>query len=116
MGEALAIERVYTESGAIRQELTAVKAQLAAVTRPEPPHIVRDLNMHRGEPTIRGTAITVRTIVERVRLGDKPEEIVVGYPGMTLARVHAALVPYQLNPCTKSKNISPPPTGAPASG
>jgi len=26
------------------------------------------------------------------------------------------LGPYQLNPCTKSKNISPPPTGAPASG
>jgi uncharacterized protein (DUF433 family) len=98
MGEALAIERVYTELGAIRQELTAVKAQLAEVARPEPPQIVRDLNMHRGEPTIRGTAITVRTIVERVRLGDKPEEIVVGYPGMTLARVHAALGYYYDHP------------------
>jgi hypothetical protein len=28
----------------------------------------------------------------------------------------SALVSYQLNPCTKSKNISPPATGAPTSG
>ena len=65
-----------------------MKAQLAEVVFAEPPHIVRDLNMHRGELMIRGTAITVRTIVELTRLGDKPEEIVAAYPGMTLARVH----------------------------
>jgi uncharacterized protein (DUF433 family) len=98
MGEALGIERVYAELGAIRQELSAVKAQLAQAIRPESLHIVRDLNMHRGEPTIRGTAITVRTIVERTRLGDTPEEIVAAYPGLTLARVHAALGYYYDHP------------------
>lgn len=98
MGETLAIERVYIELGAIRQELSAVKVQLALVIRPECLHIVRDLNLHRGEPTIRGTAITVRTIVERTRLGDTPEEIVVAYPGLSLARVHAALGYYYDHP------------------
>ena len=98
MGEALAIERVYAELGAIRQELSAVKAQLVQVAWPEPPHVVRDLKMHRGEPTIRGTAITVRTIVECTRLGDTPVEIVAAYPGLTLARVHAALGYYYDHP------------------
>jgi uncharacterized protein (DUF433 family) len=98
MGEALAIERVYAELGEIRQELSAVKAQLAQAIRSEGLHIVRDLNMHRGEPTIRGTAITVRTIVERTRLGDTPEEIVSAYPGLTLARVYAALGYYYDHP------------------
>lgn len=98
MSEALAIEGVYAELGAIRQELSAVKAQLAQAIQPEGQHIVRDLKMHRGEPTIRGTAISVRTIVERTRLGDTPEEIVATYPVLTLARVHAALGYYYDHP------------------
>ena len=98
MGEALAIERVYTELGAIRQELSAVKAQLAQSIRPGNLHIVRDQNMHRGEPTIRGTAITVRTVVERTRLCDTPDDIVATYPGADARRVHTALGYYYDHP------------------
>jgi uncharacterized protein (DUF433 family) len=50
--------------------------------------------MHRGEPTIQGSSITVRTVVERTRLGDTPEQIVEAYPVLTLAQVHAALGDY----------------------
>jgi uncharacterized protein (DUF433 family) len=54
--------------------------------------------MHRGEPTIQGSSITVRTIVERTRLGDTPEQIVEAYPVLTLAQIHAALGYYYDHP------------------
>lgn len=47
--------------------------------------------MHGGEPTVCGSVITVRTIVERSRLGETPVQIVEAYPTLTLAQVHAAL-------------------------
>ncbi|MBI5653488.1 MAG: DUF433 domain-containing protein [Chloroflexi bacterium] len=50
--------------------------------------------MHRGEPTIRNTAITVRTVVERTRLGDSVAEILAGLPILTAAQVHDALAYY----------------------
>ncbi len=50
--------------------------------------------MHNGEPTIRGTGLTVRTIVERTRLGDSPQSIVKGYPQLNVAQVHDALAYY----------------------
>ncbi|MCI0475128.1 MAG: DUF433 domain-containing protein, partial [Anaerolineales bacterium] len=53
-------------------------AQTYVVT--EHPHIYTSAQMHNGEPTIRGTSLTVRTIVERTRLGDSVEEILEGYP------------------------------------
>jgi uncharacterized protein (DUF433 family) len=57
----------------------------------EHPYIVCSDKMHRGEPTIRGSAITVRTVVERMRLGDSVQDIVDAYPVLTLAQVHDAL-------------------------
>ncbi|MBI4671668.1 MAG: DUF433 domain-containing protein [Chloroflexi bacterium] len=50
--------------------------------------------MHRGEPTIRGSAISVRDIVERTRLGDSPERILQGYPHLSLAKIYDALSYY----------------------
>ena len=41
-----------------------------------------------------GTRLSVRTIVERTRLGDSPEKIVLDYPPLTLAQVYAALSYY----------------------
>ncbi|MBM3175546.1 MAG: DUF433 domain-containing protein [Chloroflexi bacterium] len=55
------------------------------------PHIIRSSQMHHGEPTIGGSSITVRTVIERTRLGDTPEQIVEAYPVLTLAQVHDAL-------------------------
>ena len=43
--------------------------------------------MHHGEPTLRRSSILVRTVVERMRIGDTPEQIVEDYPTLTLAGV-----------------------------
>jgi uncharacterized protein (DUF433 family) len=105
MSQAVEVERVYNELELIRRELASVKTQLAEIaqtSRDEQtaghPHIVRRTQMHRGEPTIQGSSITVRTIVERTRLGDTPEQIIEAYPVLTLAQVHAALGYYYDHP------------------
>ena len=98
-------ERIYTELGSIRAELLALKAQLAQVVEQSArsesmghPHVFSDPQVHRGEPTIRGSAITVRTVGERTRLGDTPEQIVEAYPVLTLAKVYDALAYYYDHP------------------
>jgi uncharacterized protein (DUF433 family) len=60
----------------------------------EHPYIVRIEGVCGGRPIIAGTRISVRTIVERVRLGDSPEQIVQTYPPLTLAQVYDALSYY----------------------
>ena len=67
-------------------------AQTYTVT--EHPHIYTSAQMHNGEPTIRGTSLTVRTIVECTRIGESIEEILEGYPFLTRAQVHDALSYY----------------------
>ena len=98
MRQMVEAERVYDELELIRRELASVKTQLAEIAQArmgEPtvrhPHVIRSAQMHRGEPTIQGSSITVRTIVERTRLGDTPAQLVEAYPVLTLAQVHAAL-------------------------
>ncbi|MBN1875021.1 MAG: DUF433 domain-containing protein [Anaerolineae bacterium] len=54
-------------------------------------YIARDVTMHGGELTVCGSAVTVRTIVERTQLGETPEQIVEAYPVLMLVQVHAAL-------------------------
>lgn len=105
MSQRVEAERVYDELELIRRELASLKTQLAEIvqaTKSEPtaghPHIFRSAQMHRGEPTIQGSSITVRTIVERTRLGDTPEQIIEAYPMLTLAQVHAALGYYYDHP------------------
>ncbi len=95
----LSEEKVYTELHFIRQELAAMKVQLAQVTQGHAPYpyIARDAAMHDAEPTVRGSAITVRAIVERSRLGETPAQIVEAYPSLSLAQVHAALGYYYDN-------------------
>ncbi len=98
-------ERIYAELGSIRRELIAVKTQLAQMVEAskmggptEHPYIIRRSRMHHGEPTIDGSAITVRTVIARMRLGDTPEQIVEAYPVLTLAQVHDALAYYYDHP------------------
>ena len=50
-----------------------------------------------GEPIIKGTNTSVRTIVETWRRGVPPEEISVGLPHLTLAEVFEALSYYSDN-------------------
>ena len=99
------VEKIYAELGAIRQELATVKTQLAQVIEArrqseltEHPYVVRSPQMHHEEPTLRGSSILVRAVVERMQIGDTPEQIVEAYPTLTLAQVHDALGYYHDHP------------------
>lgn len=105
MNTAIEADRIYVELGAIRQELSLLKSWLTQIVRTDTqnvpvahPYIVRDLQMHQGEPTIRGSSVTVRTVIERTRLGDTPAQIAEAFPVLTLAQVHDALGYYYDHP------------------
>jgi uncharacterized protein (DUF433 family) len=57
-------------------------------------YIVRDDEILRGEPIIKGTRTPVRAIVETWRLGVAPEEIPLGMPHLTLSQIFSALTYY----------------------
>lgn len=57
------------------------------------PHIYTNPEMHNGQPTIRSSGITVRNIVESIRVGYTVEELLEAYP-LTRAQVHDALSYY----------------------
>jgi uncharacterized protein (DUF433 family) len=84
------LQELRKQMRALHEKLDTLQAY--AVT--EHPHIYTSEKMHRGEPSIRGTAITVRTIVERVKLGDTIQEILAAYPFLTPAQVYDALAYY----------------------
>lgn len=58
------------------------------------PHIIRKPGPRGGELIIRDTALSVRTIVQRVRAGESPEQIAGIFPMLTLAQIYAALSYY----------------------
>jgi uncharacterized protein (DUF433 family) len=44
-----------------------------------------------GKPVVRGTRITVQTILEFLAAGDSPEELPAEYPALTKADIQACL-------------------------
>lgn len=44
-----------------------------------------------GRPVIRGTRITVQTILGYLSAGDSPEDVIVGYPELTREDILACL-------------------------
>ena len=105
MQDSIEMERIYTELASIHQEVATLKmtlAQLVASSQAKQttnyPYVVCDPAIHGGEPTLRGSSITVRTIVERTRLGEAPEQVMEAYPVLTLAQIHAALGYYYDHP------------------
>lgn len=60
----------------------------------EHPRIIRRSDSSGGEPIIRGTRISVRHIVERIRAGQSVEEILAALPHLTAAQVYDALSYY----------------------
>ena len=103
--KVLDAQKIYGELDALKEELQGLKQmvrQAVTASRPglrtEHPHIVRLEGIRGGEPVIKGTSISVRTIVERTRLGDKPEQIVEDYPYLTLAQIYDALSYYYEHP------------------
>jgi uncharacterized protein (DUF433 family) len=61
-------------------------------------HIVRDQEICGGEPRIRGTRITVRAIVESIRLYHAKEPLLQAFPDLTPEDLDAALVYYVEHP------------------
>ncbi len=105
MATPLEIGQIQSELRHIRQDLESMKTRLEQVaqvvekpTPTEHPHIVRKPGPRGGEPIIRDTALTVRTIVQRARIGESPEQIVEIFPVLTLAQVYAAMSYYYEHP------------------
>lgn len=101
MAVEIDVQRIYTDLGDIKEMLRKMQkavgrlAEMASLrVQTEHPHIVRIEGVCGGRPIITGTRISVRTIVERMRLGDSPEQIVENYPPLTLAQVYDALSYY----------------------
>lgn len=81
------------------QELGDKVEHLGKTVRPtirtEHPHVVRIEGIHDGRPTIRGTGVSVQTIVEQTKLGRSPQQIVEDFDSvLTLAQVYDALSYY----------------------
>ncbi len=100
-------QRVYDELAWLRQMVETLARQVEglAVARARPtlptshPHVARVQGVKGGEPTIRGTGVTVQTIAALARQGLTPEQIVEEYEGvLTLAQVYDALGYYYDHP------------------
>ncbi len=99
--EEVDVRQLYTDLSDIKEMLTQVQATLSELTefsqkeaRTDHPYIARIEGVSGGRPMVSGTRISVRTIVERVQLGDSPEQIVKDYPPLNLAQVYDALSYY----------------------
>jgi uncharacterized protein (DUF433 family) len=91
------MKEIVRELGELREqvrELREVVDKSQAYTITEHPHIYTSAQMHNGEPTIRGSSITVRTIIECTRIGESVDEILEAYPILTRAQIHDALSYY----------------------
>jgi uncharacterized protein (DUF433 family) len=56
-----------------------------------PDRIVRDPAVCGGDPVIRGTRVTLRTILPSLAQGAAPADILHGFPSLTEADVRAAI-------------------------
>ena len=61
-------------------------------------HIVCDAESCGGEPRLQGTRITVRTIVESIRLYHAKEPVLRAFPDLTSEALDAALIYYVEHP------------------
>lgn len=62
--------------------------------QPWPRRVVRNPRILDGEPTLEGTRVPVRTVVEAARLAMTPDEIVDAYPMLDRRAVDLALTFY----------------------
>lgn len=53
--------------------------------------IVRDAAICGGEPVLRGTRVTLRTVLARLAEGDSVEEVLAAFPSLTAEDVRAAI-------------------------
>jgi uncharacterized protein (DUF433 family) len=53
--------------------------------------IIRDTKICGGEPVIRGTRVTLRTILASLAAGDSPEAILANFPTLTAEDIRAVV-------------------------
>lgn len=53
--------------------------------------IVRDPQICGGEPVLKGTRVTLRTVLASLAAGDSLEEILADFPSLTPEDIHAAI-------------------------
>ena len=107
MSATIEAQQVYDELTWLRQTVETLTQKLEglAAKRKKPTlatthaHIARGQGVKGGEPIIRGTGVTVQTIVVLTQHGLTPAQIVEEYEGiLTLAQVHDALGYYYDHP------------------
>jgi len=62
------------------------------------PHITKRPGVCGGQPTIDNTRVRVKNVVALLQEGKTPEEMLVQYPDLNLAQIHAALLYYYDHP------------------
>lgn len=84
------------ELDSLKKHIQKIEQMLAQIltTLLVHPRIVYIEGVRGGEPLVKGTGVSVRTIVERTKLGDTPAQIADDYPTLTIAQVHDALSYY----------------------
>lgn len=95
-------EKIYGELSRLREEIERLRDQISQLDqsnrrsiRTEHPHVVRIEGVHGGRPTIRGTGVSVQTIVEQSQLGRSSQQVVEDFDGvLTVAQVYDALSYY----------------------
>ena len=95
-------QKIYGELSQLREDIQSLRDRIELFgqairpgIRTEHPHIVRLESVHGGRPTIRGTGVSIQTIVEQTRLDRRPQQIVEDFEGvLTLAQVYDALSYY----------------------
>jgi uncharacterized protein (DUF433 family) len=95
-------QKVYSELSQLREAIQSIRDRIEfwgqgtrLSIRTDHPHVVCLEGVHGGRPTIRGTGVGVQTIVEQMRLGQSPEQIVEDFADvLTLAQIHDALSYY----------------------
>ena len=95
-------QKVYSELVQLHRAIQSLEDKIESLEqaprpsiRTEHPHIVRIEGVHGGRPTLRGTGVSVQTIVEHTRLGRSPQLILEDFAGvLTLAQIYDALSYY----------------------
>lgn len=54
-------------------------------------HFIRDAQICGGEAVIKGTRVTLRTVLASLAEGDTPEEIIRDFPTLTMQDIRAAI-------------------------
>ncbi len=79
MAREIDAQKVYSELSQLHAAIQSIKDRidsLGQVTRPgirtEHPHVVRMEGVREGRPIVRGSGVSVQTVVEQMQLGRSP--------------------------------------------